>query len=276
MFMTKDNKKNANDKWEKILLHLKDEENAMHGAPIEEINKELKTEGIDVEAFIKKFEGKRKEINEKESRLVPPMIYIEKFFHSLAQLFLNYKKPVFSLSLILILAVFIIKAFYPVNRDVTYRDQEAIIVKRIKELNQKLIILNQKGGYHKAIPVANQIVSLLSRHAGERHPDTAKALNNLAVLYKEINDYNQAEKLYLRALKIQSNVLEEGHEDIIATLNNLGLLYEKKKDFKKAGSLYKNIIAIREKTLGLKHPKTIESHKNLKILYEVIEKERNR
>ncbi|MCK5214209.1 MAG: tetratricopeptide repeat protein [Candidatus Omnitrophica bacterium] len=274
--MAQDDKNNVNKKWEKILLHLNDEESAMQEAPIDEIYKELELEGVNVEAFIKKFEEKREEIrNTEPNRSFSPFSFIEKYFHSLIQLFLNYKKPVFSLGLIIILAVIIIKAYYPINRGMTYRDQEVVVFEKIKELDQELIILNQKGKYDEAIPIARQIVYLLNQHAGERHPDTAKALNNLAVLYKEINDYNQAEKFYLRALNIQSNVLEEGNEDTIATLNNLGLLYEKMMGFEKAESLYKDIIAIQEKRLGLKHPKTIQSRENLKILYDVIEKQRN-
>ncbi|WP_157199044.1 tetratricopeptide repeat protein, partial [Methanolacinia paynteri] len=90
---------------------------------------------------------------------------------------------------------------------------EQDIERKIQELNQEFLRLNQDDKYDTAVEIAIQIVKLSRKYYGEEHPDYATSLNNLAGVYNSMGNYSAAEPLLRQSMEIRRKTLGEEHPD---------------------------------------------------------------
>ena len=134
-------------------------------------------------------------------------------------------------------------------------------------LRQQAVALFQQGRYHEAELLAKQVLEILEKTVGPKHPYFAVELSDLALIYEKQNRYAEAEYLYKRSLALAQKALGAEHPNVAAKLNNLGGLYKEEGRYAEAEPLYKRALAIDEKTLGPNHPNVAATLNNLAGLY---------
>jgi CHAT domain-containing protein/Tfp pilus assembly protein PilF len=134
-------------------------------------------------------------------------------------------------------------------------------------LRQQAVALLEQGRYHEAELLAKQVLEILEKTLGPKHPYFAVELSDLALIYEKQNRYAEAESLYKRSLALAQKALGAEHPNVAATLNNLGGLYKEQGRYAEAEPLYKRALAIDEKTLGPNHPNVAATLNNLAGLY---------
>ncbi len=123
-------------------------------------------------------------------------------------------------------------------------------IEKAKRLNQQVIDLYDQRKYSSAIPVAENIVTILEKALGKKATPVANGLNNLARLYHLIGSFQKAEPLYQRALNIYQNTLGKQDPIVGTTLYNLAQLYQSMGNTEKAGSLFKLSQSILQNVVG--------------------------
>lgn len=136
--------------------------------------------------------------------------------------------------------------------------------KRLYDQGSKLY---EVGRYAEAIPLAEQVLSILEKIHGREHSEVATALNNLAELYRETGDYERAESLFKSALAIQKRASGPEHPEVVTLLNNLAMLYQGMGNYAQAKPLYNQALSITEKRLGPRHLGLTTPLNNLAELY---------
>ncbi len=139
--------------------------------------------------------------------------------------------------------------------------------KQALALDQQVKALAQVGKYAEAIPLAQQMLTVLEKLLGPDHPLVATALSNLALLYYHEGRYAKAEPLFERALAIYEKALGPDHPLVASALNNLAGLYHQEGRYAKAEPLFKRALTIRETVLGPDDPHVATAMNNLGSLF---------
>lgn len=129
-------------------------------------------------------------------------------------------------------------------------------------------LLEDKGHYAEAEPLAQESLRISERVLGGEHPSTLTSVHNLAELYERQGRYGDAEPLYQRALAARERVLGTEHPNTVNSVNNLAGLYESQGRYDEAELLFQRALAASERVLGGEHPSTLTSVNNLAYLYE--------
>ncbi len=146
----------------------------------------------------------------------------------------------------------------------SYNDFDEILSLCIYECSMSLYYAGQ---YAKALPLAQEALTIRQKIFPEVHTEVAASLNNLASLYRSQGEYAAALPLYQKALAIHEQVLGTQHPNTAISLNSLAALYESQGEYTAALPLYQKALAIREQVLGTQHPSTATSLNNLALLY---------
>lgn len=216
----------TNKQWKNILRFLNDDEHAVTDAPLEEINAELRQEGMDPEAFVQRFYQERRRLDEDEPELSAEHPSVVDQVRDSISVFLNrFRIP--AVALAGLVAALVVWRFlpaeqpgYPVYRTI----DNGIVEKRLADLNRRLDAALGSRDYENAVVAARDILRLMEREAGPRHPDTARAMNNLALMYKKTGRMEAARQLYQQAIVIQESVLGKDHPETQTTRSNLLIL----------------------------------------------------
>jgi CHAT domain-containing protein/Tfp pilus assembly protein PilF len=140
-------------------------------------------------------------------------------------------------------------------------------VGRAEQLNQQVVELHRAGRYGEAIPLAAEVLRILTPLLGPEHPNVATSLNNLAELYRIQGNYGDAEPLLQRALRIRETALGPDHPRVATSLNNLAELYQNQGNYDAAEPLLQRALRIRETALSPDHPDIALSLNSLAELY---------
>jgi tetratricopeptide (TPR) repeat protein len=124
----------------------------------------------------------------------------------------------------------------------------------VEQLRKRIEGLQQEGRLADAILLAQEMVEVIKRSAGEENPTYAFGLNLLAGLYMDQGQYALAEPFYQRSLAIYEKTLGSDHPYLAVVLINLARLYGRQGRYAEAGTLCRRGLAIDEKALGPEHP----------------------
>ena len=116
-----------------------------------------------------------------------------------------------------------------------------------KQLNRTIVVLQYRGQYSRATPLAEYALSVALERWEEEHENVATSLNNLAHLYSFQGRYSEAEPLYKKALAITRKLFSEEHPYVATTLNNLAFLCYSQARYAEAESFYKDSLEITRK-----------------------------
>jgi len=178
--------------WRNLIRSVTDEQTGIAEAPIDVIRSELAEEGIDTPAFFERFERERASVEEnRENRGRSPDRFslIQTVLSGLRTLFSSrLRVPAVALAGMLVLMVISRELRTPLTPQgpAVYRAGDLVkLDQRLADLNQVLDQAIQRRDYVAAAVTAGQVLELMRTMAGERHPDTARAMNNLALMYKK-------------------------------------------------------------------------------------------
>ena len=87
------------------------------------------------------------------------------------------------------------------------------------------VYFSNRGQYHLAQALYEQVLLSYERQLGPEHPDTLGTRHNLALLYSKQGKYEQAQALYEQVLLSRERQLGPEHPDTLRTRHNLALLY---------------------------------------------------
>lgn len=105
------------------------------------------------------------------------------------------------------------------------------------QLIQQLLELQKQGKYNEAIPIAEQVLTIVKQELGDNHLLTAFILQGLAGLYQMQGRYTEVEPLLLEALAIAKQQSEDNPSLTGTLLNNLAVFYQSQGKYKKAEPL---------------------------------------
>jgi tetratricopeptide (TPR) repeat protein len=110
----------------------------------------------------------------------------------------------------------------------------------LESLNNEYVALLHEEQYLDALPIAEQIITLVTQEHGKGSLPHTNGLEDLAELYMHLGRYEDAELLYLRAVEFYKHNIGENdtHSALAATFSNLGAVY-----------IYLNQLAKAEKAL---------------------------
>ncbi|MEM8503973.1 MAG: tetratricopeptide repeat protein [Cyanobacteria bacterium P01_D01_bin.1] len=128
---------------------------------------------------------------------------------------------------------------------------------------RKIQALADQGRYAEAIPIAQEVLSIVVSEFGEGHPRTVVPLSLLATLHKEQGDYSLAVSFYERAIAIMNPLLDQGIPDPYNVLGRLASLHSEQGNYSLALPLYERSLTVREAILGADHPDVASSLSNL-------------
>jgi len=113
-----------------------------------------------------------------------------------------------------------------------------VLAQTWEELNQQIQILNNRGEYEKALPLAEKaLVESQKNPVGKEHPNYAISSFNLAKLYSEAGRYAEAEFLFNESKNLIARYLGDKSVDYAAVIKGLVELYLKTGEYNKAGPL---------------------------------------
>ena len=113
-----------------------------------------------------------------------------------------------------------------------------------------LIGVSKKAQFHHDLAL-----SLLEKHYGVNHFQTADTLVNLGYVYRSLGDTNQAKKSAMRALSLLEKHYGLNHFKITAPLNCLGDAYRDAGEIREAKKIHLRALPILAKHYGTTHPK---------------------
>jgi|GEM_PF-3433866 len=217
-----------NNSWRNLIRSVTDESSEIAETPIDEIRSELAEAGIDTQTFLQRFERERASVEEnRENRggSLNSLSLIQTVLSGLRILFSSrLRVPAVALAGALVLIVIGRQRWTPPTPQgpAVYRAGDHVKFDlRLADLNQVLDQAIQRRDYVAAAVTAGQVLELMRTTAGERHPDTARAMNNLALMYKKTGRIEEARRLYEEAITIQTAVLGADHPETRVTRENL-------------------------------------------------------
>ena len=113
------------------------------------------------------------------------------------------------------------------------------------------------GAYAKAIPIAEQALSLAEQRFGPDHEQTAQVLNDLGRLYQSQHDMEQAARMHERALAIRERLFKADGPAVSQSLSNLAKVYLAQGRYAEAQTLCERALAIAERHVPSNSPSLI-------------------
>src|SRR5438046_6606276 len=107
----------------------------------------------------------------------------------------------------------------------------------VDHLRAQVIKLRDESKWPEAIPIAQELVTLVEHKLGTHSVEMAEALHLWAWLVQQNGDYAKAEQLWLRALDIDEYMFGKDAIQTTRRLHLLANLYRERRDFQKAAPL---------------------------------------
>ena len=142
-------------------------------------------------------------------------------------------------------------------------------IDRVMNLNQKSVLLINKGKYQEALKPAEEAWRLAKKIYVDDpdHDNVEVMMQNLAIVYLGLGRFSEAEPLFKRILETDEALVGPNDPEVARSLNNLAILYRAQGRYSEAEPLHKRALAIQEKALGPDHPAVARSLNNLAELY---------
>ncbi|MBW1799233.1 MAG: tetratricopeptide repeat protein [Deltaproteobacteria bacterium] len=123
-------------------------------------------------------------------------------------------------------------------------------------------VLDQKGKYEDALPLAQQTADTYGRILGE-HQWTARSLSWIGSLLSRAGRDMEAKKMYQQLLSMQRRIFGTHHPKTAATLNLFGILMQKLEDYDSARQYFEEALTIRKNLFGAEAAETAHIMNNL-------------
>jgi len=122
-----------------------------------------------------------------------------------------------------------------------------------QSLSTLALALRLQGKQDEALPLAQRLVVVRTRHYGADDPSTGIALHNNAEILIAQGQFAEAAKLEGRALAVFQKKLGANHFNTAAALHNMGAILLKQEKYQEAEKYLRRALAAKEKSLKPGH-----------------------
>ncbi len=128
-------------------------------------------------------------------------------------------------------------------------------------------LLLERGDFHAAILLYNELLAKLTESLGADAPQTIRATSNLARAHEQAGGLEVSLGFSRAAVAGSIRVFGALHADTLVARNNLGHLLSRLGRLDEAAEELEAVVTARETTLGPRHPSTLISLNNLAVVY---------
>ena len=149
--------------------------------------------------------------------------------------------------------------------DLTGQAQD--VSKRLEELKESGIQLDDQGQFRESLEVFEQALKLVEQHFGTDHLEAAPIYLRLAMILQELEKWDQAFEYHVKSVAIYQRELGENDSFTARAHNNFGIYHWRRADYPAALESFNRARVIHEHNHGPNHSLVADTIENIGMIY---------